>query len=407
MSEIENFAIENENFFNLGNDYFSLKGYRCFTGVDIVNLTPSEMRQTLKIQADKQNELHYAFSGSNGLCRTTPMGSVRKENLLSELISLPNDIDSLRCFFEENGFLFPISETEYEEIDIYSLTEIVNHIKATVLLMSEIEEPQRNYEKILYLTLYLLLSEQFSIKLSSMNKVYSTCHHGFIKVLEKASSVPAIDGTKEGFESDTYLIKDLVYKPNYALNIEEYQDIISGSSLTNNYPGMSDLRYKDIVYLYRNAPNETPAARITIDFLFHLMQKIGIVKKISFENGIEFYDKPVIVKFDDNLKQALITVAKIVLNEEINSNLSGIVPRFIASKMEPSWKASNLLSALYFSIFYMRPGSEIYRECANPACNNHFLVKTSNGRKRYCCPSCRNATAQRNHRKKIKKMSAK
>ena len=47
MSEIENIALENENFFNLGNDYFSLNGYRCFTGVDVVNLSPGEMRHTL------------------------------------------------------------------------------------------------------------------------------------------------------------------------------------------------------------------------------------------------------------------------------------------------------------------------------------------------------------------------
>ncbi|MFV0361559.1 MAG: CGNR zinc finger domain-containing protein [Suipraeoptans sp.] len=407
MSEVENTTAEIENFFNLGNDYFSLKGYGCFTGVDVVNLSPREIKQTLKIQADRENVLHYAFSGSKGLCRTTPMGSVKKENLISELISLPNEVNAIRGFFEENGFLFPVSDAEYEEINLHSLIEIVNHIKATVLLMSEIEEPQRNYEKILYLTLYLLLSEQVSIKLNSMKKPYYTCHHGFAKILEKASSVPEIDGTKEGFESETYTINDLVYKPTFALNIEEYQDIISGSSLTSGYPGMNDLRFKDIVYLYRNAPNETSAARTTIDFLFHLMKKIGVVNKVSFEHGIEFYSDPSIENFDDNLKAALITVSKIVLNEEINSNLSGITPRFLASKMEPSWKASSLLSALYFSIFYMKPGSEIYRECANPSCNNHFLVKTSNGRKKYCSPNCRNATAQRNHRKKVKKMETK
>ena len=105
MSEIENIALENEKFFNLGNDYFSLNGYRCFTGVDVVNLSPGEMRHTLKIQSDEQNELHYAFSGSNGLCRTTPMGSVRKENLLSALISLPNEVDSIRSFLGKRFFL--------------------------------------------------------------------------------------------------------------------------------------------------------------------------------------------------------------------------------------------------------------------------------------------------------------
>ena len=92
MSKVENTTAEIENFFNLGNDYFSLKGYGCFTGVDVGNLSPGEVKQTLKIQADRENVLHYAFSGSKGLCRTTPMGSVKKENLISELISLPNEV---------------------------------------------------------------------------------------------------------------------------------------------------------------------------------------------------------------------------------------------------------------------------------------------------------------------------
>lgn len=403
MENDERQNIESENFFNVGNDFFSLKGYRCFCGVDIINIAPNKVEKRLKIQAAKDSEIHYAFSGTNGLCRTTPMGSVCANNLLGELISLPNnDIDSLMKFFENNGFLFPLKDDEYEEVDVFSLTEVVNHIKATVLLMSELAEPQTKYDKILYLTLYLLLSQQVTFSISSLSRPYSTCRHGFIKVLEKASSLPEIDGRKEALESDSYSVVDTVYRPRYALSIDEYQDIISGSSLEKQIPGMGDSRFKDIVYLYRNAPNEASACRTTIDFLFHLMKGVGVVDSVSYENGIEFYAEPKMDSFDDKMKHSLISVAKIVLNEEINSNLSGIQPRFNVGKMEPSWRAANLLSALYFSIFYMRPGSEIYRECANPACHNRFLVKTTNSRKKYCCGGCRNATAQRNHRKKVK-----
>ena len=401
-------ALENDNFFNLGNDYFSLKGYSCFTGIDtlITNLTTGESKSILKVQANKDNLLYFAFSGSNGLCRTTPKGSIRKKNILNQLISLPNNIESLKFFFEENGFLFPISKTKHEEIDIDLLYEIINRIKATVLLISEIEDHKVDYEKILNIKLYLLFSNQVSLKLKSMTKAYSTCKHDFVKILENTASIPTLSNIKECDNGEFYLINDLIYGADCYLNIEEYQDIISGRSLSNHYPGIKDQRFKNIVYLYLNASNETKTTRCIIDFLFNLMKKVGIVREVSFDDKISFYEKPKMENFDEKLKQALIFVAKIVLDKEINSNLSGIKPSYMVNKMEPSWKADSLLSALYFSIFYIKPNSEIYRKCANPTCDKYFLVKTSNGRKRYCCANCRNATAQRNHRKTVKRKAA-
>ena len=84
----------------------------------------------------------------------------------------------------------------------------------------------------------------------------------------------------------------------------------------------------------------------------------------------------------------------------VDDNLSGISPRYSVLKMGPTWRVQNLISALYFSVFYLRPGTDVYRKCANPACNNRFVVKIANGRKKYCCANCRNATARRNHQKR-------
>ncbi len=35
----------------------------------------------------------------------------------------------------------------------------------------------------------------------------------------------------------------------------------------------------------------------------------------------------------------------------------------------------------------MKPGLELYRLCANPNCNQYFLVKTTSVRNKYCCPN--------------------
>ena len=163
------------------------------------------------------------------------------------------------------------------------------------------------------------------------------------------------------------------------------------------------MRYKAIVYLYRNGANLSKNRRYVIDFLFHFMRDIGVIGGVSFEKGIEYYsDVPQTALLDEIMKNSAVTVAKIVLNEEMNHNLSGISPKYSVLKMGPTWRAPNLISALYFSVFYLRPGTDVYRKCENPACNNRFVVKTTNSRKKYCCANCRNATAQRNHRKKVK-----
>lgn len=396
MSNLEN------NKFSDG-DFFSYESNLCFCGVDIINISPGVVEQRLKVQAQKDSKVFFAFGGESGLCRTTETGSVRQENLLMEIVSLQdNDINAIIRFFETNGFFFKVNDTSFESLSLDDIIEVINRLKATVALMNEVESPQINYEKIITLTLYLLLSPQIYIELSTLTRPYVSCKHFLSNEIDKASLLPEIDGQQEAFQKDTYTIRDSVYG-SYELDIEEYNDVVSGNLYANRYPGYLDMRYKAIVYLYRNGVNLSKNKRCAIDFLFHFMKNVGVVGGVSYEKGLNYYcDTPRVEMLDEQLKNSALVVAKIVLNEEINHNLLGISPRYSVQKMGPTWRVPNLLSALYFSIFYLRPGTEIYRKCANPACNNRFIVKTTNGRKKYCCANCRNATAQRNHRKKTK-----
>ena len=132
------------------------------------------------------------------------------------------------------------------------------------------------------------------------------------------------------------------------------------------------------------------------------MNTNGVVKNVTFDSGIEFYGNSS-SNLDEHMKKALLLIAKYVLAQEINHHVSRMKPIYNPITLEPSWKAPNLLTALYFSLFYMKPKSEIYRKCANPSCTNFFLVKTSNSRKKYCCGACRNASNQRDYRFRQKK----
>ena len=102
------------------------------------------------------------------------------------------------------------------------------------------------------------------------------------------------------------------------------------------------------------------------------------------------------------MKDALVRIARIVVSEEINHYISSIHPAIDPETLEPEWKLDSLLEAIYFSVFYMKPGVEIYKECQNPSCKRevYFLVNATATNKKYCCPACANAAAQRRARER-------
>ena len=65
------------------------------------------------------------------------------------------------------------------------------------------------------------------------------------------------------------------------------------------------------------------------------------------------------------MKSRILEVAKLVIAEEINSNMDSIHPMYDAEKMTPSWHVDSLIGGLYFSIFYMKPDLELFRGSVN------------------------------------------
>ena len=215
--------------------------------------------------------------------------------------------------------------------------------------------------------------------------------------------LPNIVNHQHAFNNDTYGIADTIFSPIFQLNIEEYNNIVSGFDTAT--PGVSQSQlFKDITRMYRNAPNLIPELRKMVDFLFHFQHSIAVIKGYKSTGNIEYYDTNENVrnryaqKFEDKMKQALIDIAKITVRDEIGYNLYGMRPRYDVDTMSPAWEIEDMLTGIYISIFYMKPGIELYRTCENPNCNRSFLVKTTSSKRKYCTSACRNSSAQRAHR---------
>lgn len=396
------FMIDTENFFNLGTDYFSFVGQKCHFEIQKNDNPHIDSKNILTISSDSTEKLYFSFSGNDGLCLTTEFGSIIQKNILGKFLSLrANNAKELLNFFDTYGYFFKMSPSESNVVDFNNLIQVTYHIKAALLLMNALQQKSMDYDDILQLTLFLLLSPKVEMKITD-KQTYTGYHESTLDVIDSVISVTdnsnyiTIDG------EDYYNIADLVYGTHYNLRVDEYEDISTGEHFMYSYPGIDDLRYKKITIAYKNSHNVPKIQRLVIDFLFHFMNTNGVVKNVAFDSGIEFYGNSNL-NLDEQMKKTLLLIAKYVLAQEINHHVSRMKPIYNPITLEPSWKAPNLLTALYFSLFYMKPKSEIYRKCANPSCTNFFLVKTSNSRKKYCCDACRNASNQRDYRFRQKK----
>ena len=45
------------------------------------------------------------------------------------------------------------------------------------------------------------------------------------------------------------------------------------------------------------------------------------------------------------------------------------------------WQIPNLITAIYFAIFFLNPNFTLIKKCANPTCDEYFDVLKSNKRK--------------------------
>lgn len=382
------------------NNFFEYENCACVCQKETVYSVPGQPpHYNLKLYSVPEQPLRFSYAAQKGLNQSGNAGGIISENILGQLLALPpNDIDAAIQFFEKYGFLFPINNEEYESVDGYSLLEIVNRIKATVILMSAIAG-KRDYSKILTYTTYLLYTDPVELTLSSTS--YSSAkNHQFTELIRSYNMMPNYSNSQEFFEHECISVWDSIVNGYQKVYIDELAGIEMGNGISG-LDGSSDWHFINLFALYTNYNVNDEILRTTIDFYYNFQKRVGVIKNIE-SNRITFHSSPKKENFTDEMKNALLKIAKATISAEINANLHGISPQFDIGTFAPSWKLNSLLEALYFSIFYMRPGIELYKECENPNCKHqkYFLINATVTNKKYCCPACGNAAAQRRSRQR-------
>ena len=385
------------------NNQFQCRNYHCHCDKDIENVAPGAApKTTLKIYSDQTKPLDYSYVSGDGLDLTGKNGGVIEKNILGKLLSLKaGDIDSHIKFFQNYGFLFPVRNDIYESVDADSLMEVVNRVKATVRLMNSLAG-EIDYKSILIQTTYLLYSAPVTLSLSSGE--YTTCRHAFSEYLENYNYFPDTHRNQEIFDTGKLTIPDTMTLSGNALDVSFINAIASGSD--NSMDGSRNQYFKHLFAMYTNLHNGDEQLRRIIDFFYHYQTEVGIFKTIQF-GRIRFYANPQQENFTDEMKSALVDIAKTVISEEINHNIQGIHLKYDGRTLTPVWQVDTLLQALYFAIFYMKPGVEIYKQCENPNCKRQvfFLTNATKTNKRYCCDQCRIAAATQRSRIRKKQLN--
>ncbi len=388
-----------DNFFE--NNLFRFENSPCDCAVDTRNIAPGQAPETtIKVQSIPGDKIQFAFAPTEGLVRLGDKGALIEKNLLGKLIEIKTgDTTALFNYFERNGFLFRISDTEYEPIETQQMFELIRRLRTTVELLSALGAIKKDYQKILGLSLYLILSNPIEISFSTMNTPYKTCKHDFLKKLEAAYEYPTPEYYQEQlYTEECVMVPDTLLHETYKFDMQLYMSILEGSGDEHWIPGSSRDLFRQTAILYAHAIHESKVTRQIADFLFHYFCDVGVVANVNEDGSIVYYKEPNLKKITPEMKKRIIGIAKYVIGEEINSNMADVHPVYDAKKMTPSWSVDTLLGGLYFSIFYMKPDLELFRRCRQ--CGTFFPVKATSTRKVYCSDECRNRYQQTMHRKR-------
>ncbi|MCR4637630.1 CGNR zinc finger domain-containing protein [Ruminococcus sp.] len=365
-----------ENFY--GDNLYTFTNPTCSCKEDVIYEAPdTEPHRTFKMYPEN-NTARFAYKAKKGLVRINSNGTAEQENILGAFIGLSTaSRNKIERFLNENGFLFPLLPDEYNPIDVDALIAIVKRLKATVDLMTAVGSNKKDYAQIIQLALDLTLSDPIMIQVANTN--YTSCQHRLYQLLSLADqiSVSRDNAMLEEQGGEFFFAEDTLTDELYKYAIYDYNEIMYDH---DNACG-DDIEWA-ITKLFVNYCG-SPTERSMIDLIFHYLHdaKSGLV-------------------YNERVKSATLAFAKFTIGEEINHHITGIHPEYDAETMEPTWKVDSLMGALYFSLFYLRSKTELYRPCGNPKCSNYFLVKSTSSKTKYCCSRCANNMTQARYRQK-------
>lgn len=401
MSNSTKKSLKNsENFF--ASNIFTFESWSCKAQNELTYPFPgSEPISTLKIYSDKTKSIRFAFESKVGLVRLNEDGSIAESNILGKLLAIDGKkMENYFDFFKRNGFLLPLSFDNFDTIQENELNPIIKRLHATLELMSTITDMSRtSYEKIVRLIFYHLFSPIVQIETKDGKVKYTSSKHPYSIFYDKAKEMSIDERLRDTFNNSEFSFNDNIQK-GFILGADFIQKVVNDNPPCDKYS--NDLFRK--VFIAYCAPRENISKKNLYinDFLFHYLYEVGVIQYVDLETTTYINNEVNKDNFSPELKAAAMNVAKMIIQEEIESNLKRVRPTYDINKLEPAWKIDSLLSALYFGLFYMRPQMEIYRRCANPKCGEYFLVSVTSRKRKYCCTECMNRDIQARHRAKLK-----
>lgn len=356
----ENFYLES---------LFILKSCPCF-----INVSKENGSFSLYLTAREGIDINLAFIAEKGLARLKSDGSIDDENILGDFISINNEDNEFKRanlyanFFSNNGFLFNLLEFKNKYIHLESLDTYNYYLSQLMILYDKISDGERlNVDETISVLKSLLFDRTDSkihtltLDLQSYEKYISQSAKSSLQRLGQLS------------------IYDTAKKENVLISEEDfYHYLVSNDAdskilRTNPY-------FKEIYTLYVLGT-----------------ETLSDVTKRAIDLFTNYYFNEKEHETQTKLKKATYSVAKDVFKEEIDYFIRNIKPSYNKEKLMPAWSVDSLLSALYFSFFYMNPNTEIYRICS--FCKKPFkLDKSTSTKKIYCSDKCRNAANQRKYR---------
>ncbi|MGN0594580.1 MAG: hypothetical protein ACI4I6_05435 [Hominimerdicola sp.] len=335
-----------------------------------------------------------------------------KINILTEFLNAKLDESnskkkSLISLMKEYGFLLPI--TTYERISYDDIVQLIKRLKITVELLDALSKKEIcDYEKILALTMTLLLATPIEIRLhgftytSYVNDYYRLIHTDNLYLYHNNS----LGFYKGEYEKSEKLMTELVsilhnndntfcseeYKINLYDKYEEKElkksDEIAELETTNIEDNIRNKLYytnKILFDICQNTDNIKKDILKIVFFINYYEENVGEMKSCT-KDKVVHYGTPNLEKFTDEMKKELLGIAKNLVAQEINHNIKDLQPYFDAAKCQFTWKFNSLLEALYFSLSFHHGAMKMYRCC--PKCNDYFLINRSNEKKMYC-ENCR------------------
>lgn len=318
-----------------------------------------------------------SFHFKNALFRTDDFSD--GENILLEFISISfDDEDKLVDFFSKNGFLFNTSTEEYRNYSYTPFFYIAKRLQLIVVLISEIQKKEPSHMALLKNILYFLLTNPVTLTVDD-SPLYASYDHRLADHLRNIGTLGQYPAEMRNFPED---YKDFSPDTNILyFNYNEYASYYDwevAEDFGRGYP--EGLRNECI--------------------LLHLIK--NSVDHVNIKEGVQFYEDSLdkLTAMCSENKELIESIAKKVIKNEINHHVKRIVPSYNMDELRGSWSFPDLLSAIYYSLFFLNPEFELIKKCENPTCSNYYTILNSNKRKKYCSSRCANAVNQRKYRAK-------